>query len=168
VGRRRIRGAVPVTRECGLVRWKAPTRSVELRDVSSACRISWNHIWVIAFEHPVLKYLRFFTRHGNDCWIITVRHGGAWGLGRGRVERMSGPGDVYRLRTADMFAQAARNLRPWQRRSFVLSMRQIATDKGSCRWTRMILPPIIKRSSNRRKQQQQRTLEQKHHRPGER
>jgi hypothetical protein len=130
------------------------------------CRISWNSYFGNCVRALRIKILTpFFTRIvGSSPFVMTALAG----LGRGRVERMLGPGDVNRLRTAEMFAQAARNLRPWQRRTFVLSMRQIATDKRSCRWTRMILPPIIKRSSNRHKQQQQRTLEQKHHRPGER
>ena len=74
----------------------------------------------------------FFGRDRNNCWIVTVCDESAWVVGRGRVEGMMGPGDVYRFRAADMFAQASRNLRPWRWPSF-FSKRQIATDKGSCR-----------------------------------
>jgi hypothetical protein len=72
------------------------------------CRISWNSYFGNCVRALRIKLLTpFFTRIVGSSPFVMIALGG---LGRGRVERMLGPRDVYRLRTADMFAQAARNL----------------------------------------------------------
>jgi len=62
----------------------------------------------VTLVSAVFQTYAFFTRDGNDCWIITVHDC----LRRGALEvgeRMMGSGDVY-LRAADMLAQAEQGL----------------------------------------------------------
>jgi hypothetical protein len=157
---------VPVTRECGLVRWKAPTRSVELRDVSSACRISLEPYFGNCVRALRIKLLTpFFTRIVGSSPFVMIALGG---LGRGRVERMLGPRDVYRLRTADMFAQAARNLR-----SLATAFLRLV-DKADRNGQRVLsLDPNDPAAHHQTQQQPPQAAAAtdsgtKHHRPGER
>jgi hypothetical protein len=76
-----------------------------------------------------LLFYAFFCARWDDS---------AWAVGRGRVERMMGPGDVYRLRATDMFAQAARNLRALAMAFLRLAEEADRNAQRVCRWTQMI------------------------------
>jgi hypothetical protein len=56
----------------------------------------------------------FFARDRNNCWIVTVCDEI---VGRGRVEGMMGPGDLYRLELLTCSLRSQGNLRPrlWPR-----------------------------------------------------
>ena len=87
----------------------------------------------------------FLTRGGNDYWalpFLMIVHGR---VQRGRVERMMGPGDVYRLKAADMLARAEQ-YEPIGKEFKALAMAFLRLAEEADRNAQRVLPLDPKRS----------------------